>query len=122
MDDHGPFDQGLGTDGAAVPRADDDAPAIAPPVDAWKANLRQNRSTIREVQERTKTKGERQAGLKPSEAPNGVARREQQISIEEQTGQAFADPAERAARRHASPSHDDLSPPIGPDDDMDMGM
>lgn len=122
MDQLGLFDQTIGSETPAVPNADDEAPAIAPADDAWKANLRQNRSTIRDVQERTKSRGERQAGSKSSETANTAARREQQITIEERTGQAFSDPAERAARRHQSQVHDDPSPPLGPDDGMDMGM
>ena len=116
------FDQPMDAGAQIVRRADDEAAAIAPTDDAWKASLRQHRSAIRDAQERAKVHGEQQTGLKPSDAAKGVMRREQQITIEEQTGQAFADPAERAARRHASPSHDDLSPPIGPGDGMDMGM
>ena len=46
-------------------------------------------------------------------------RREQQITIEERTGQAFTDPAERRGRQHA---RDDREPDPSIDDDMDMGF
>ena len=116
------FDQPKGAEGEAVRRADEDAPAILPNEAAWKASLREHRSGVREAQERTKVLGEQQTGLKPSDAANGAARREQQITIEERTGQAFADPAERRARPHGAPTHADPQPPAGLDDGMDMGM
>jgi len=46
-------------------------------------------------------------------------RREQQITIEERTGQAFTDPAERRGRQHA---RDDREPDPSINDDMDMGF
>ena len=116
------FDQPTGAEGEIVRHTDDDAPAIAPKDDAWKASLRQHRSGVRDAQERAKVQAEQKTGLKPLDAANATARREQQITIEERTGQAFADPAERDARRHGAQTHDEPQPPAGLDDGMDMGM
>jgi hypothetical protein len=54
--------------------------------------------------------------------PNGHSspqRREQQITIEERTGQSFTDPAEKHGHRSAREDHEP-SPDLG--DDMDMGF
>ena len=116
------FDQPIDPEVQTARRADDDAPAIAPNDDAWKTSLRQHRSGGRDPLERVKVQNEQQTGLKPSDAAKGAVKREQQITLEERTGQAFADPAERGARHNASPTHHDPSASIGPDGDMDMGM
>jgi len=48
--------------------------------------------------------------------------REQQISIEERTGQGFADPAEKQQHRHSGPAVSEPDHTIGYDDGMDVGM
>lgn len=118
----GLFDQAIGSGNPVVGNADEEVLAVAPTDDTLKESLRQHRSTIRDVQQRGKSTGEQQAGLKSSAGQNSPVRREQQITIEERTGQAFADPTERSGHRHGAPSHADPSPPVGLDDGMDMGM
>jgi hypothetical protein len=57
--------------------------------------------------------------LDPGHRPSSPQRREQQITIEERTGQSFTDPAERHSHRPAQVDRD-ATPDLG--DDMDMGF
>jgi hypothetical protein len=60
-----------------------------------------------------------QSSLTKPNVPSSPQRREQQITIEERTGQSFTDPAEKHSHRSAREDHEP-SPDLG--DDMDMGF
>ncbi|MDE2563030.1 MAG: type IV secretion system DNA-binding domain-containing protein [Sphingomonadales bacterium] len=122
MLDFGEVDRPGASEAPIGQRADEEAPASLPADDVWKASLRQHRSASRDADVRARTPGEQQAGLKPSGSQPAAVRREQQITVEERTGQAFADPSENGARHHPSSSHDDPAPPAGLDDGMDMEL
>jgi hypothetical protein len=64
---------------------------------------------------------EQQPGQATPTNQHAGPRREQQITIEERTGQGFADPAEKQ-HRHSGPAASDPDHTIGYDDGMDVGM
>ncbi len=110
-------------EGTASLRSDDEAPNAKPADSAWKNSLRQSRGGgARDGRDSTKSQDDRQTGPVSKNASQASGRREQQITIEERTGQAYVDPAERASHHRQSVGHEDPQAPPGLDDDMDMGM
>jgi type IV conjugative transfer system coupling protein TraD len=104
-------------------REEDEAPPANPADSVWKDSLRQSRGAgSREATEHMKSPTEQQTGQTQSTGQQGAPRREQQITIEERTGQSFIDPAERASHHRHGPVIDDPHHEAGFDDGMDIGL
>jgi hypothetical protein len=74
---------------------------------------------MREVPAHLAKTGARRSRRLARPIPASPQRREQQITIEERTGQSFTDPAEKHSHRSAQVDREP-SPDLG--DDMDMGF
>ena len=108
--------------GTAPAKVDDDAPVAQ----SQSSNLRESLGGSRVPASREPSgnsrddKGkEEQTSMTRPNGPSSPQRREQQITIEERTGQSFTDPAEKHGHRSAREDHEP-SPDLG--DDMDMGF
>ena len=111
------------TEEPATPRNEDETPTAKPPEREWRDIQRQNRRFGAHVsRDRTKDTDDRETEVGPKDASQGSGRREQQITIEERTGQAYADPAERPAHHRPAVGIDGPQAAPGIDDDLDMGM
>ena len=108
-------------DGKSPTKTDDDAPTASNDGSSLRDSLRGSRSSgARESSSparEDKGKEDQTSGSRPT-GPSSPQRREQQITIEERTGQSFTDPAERH-RQHPTQVDRDPTPNLG--DDMDMG-
>jgi hypothetical protein len=109
-------------DGKSPAKTDDDAPTASSDGSSLRDSLRGSRSPGGRESSGTprddKGKEDQTSGSRPT-GPSSPQRREQQITIEERTGQSFTDPAERHSHRPAQVDRDP-TPDLG--DDMDMGF
>jgi hypothetical protein len=109
-------------EGKSQTKAEDDAPANAKDAGNLRDSLRRPRpAPMRDGAGSTreeKSRDEQSSSMK-SNGHSSPQRREQQITIEERTGQSFTDPAEKHGHRSAREDHE-TSPDLG--DDMDMGF
>jgi len=109
--------------GQPAPREEDEAPPTSHAESGWKDSLRLSRSGgSRDAMDRMKPLIEQQPGQATPTSQHTGPRREQQISIEERTGQGFADPAEKQQHRHSGPAIVESDHTAGFDDGMDVGM
>lgn len=108
-------------EGKSPAKTDDDAPTASSDSSSLRDSLRGSRSPrARETSSTArddKGKEDQASGSRPN-GPSSPQRREQQITIEERTGQSFTDPAERHSH-HPAQVDRDPTPALG--DDMDMG-
>lgn len=110
-------------DGEAPRKAEEEAPSPPASDNTWKDSLRLSRGAASpERVDPSKATPDQQTGQAATKGQQGAAKREQQISIEERTGQSFADPSERHHQRPHGPQANAPDPGIEPDDGMDMGM
>jgi type IV conjugative transfer system coupling protein TraD len=110
-------------DGEAPRKAEEEGQSPRASNSTWKDSLRLSRgATSPERADPSKTAPDQQTGQAAAKGQQGAAKREQQISIEERTGQSFADPSERHHQRPHGPQINPPDPGIEPDDGMDMGM
>lgn len=105
----------------ALLRPDDGTMPAASADNSLRESLRQSRGSRDGDASRSEgltgaSDGIPRAGLPPS------ARREQQINIEERTGQSFAEPHEHGRSGRPSPGSDLFGPPSGIDDGRDIGL
>ena len=110
-------------EGPATTRNGDETPTAKPPEREWRDIQRQNRRLgAHDGRDRTKDADDRETEVGPKDASQSSGWREQQITIEERTGQAYADPAERQAHHRTAAGID--GPQSAPciHDDLDMGM
>ena len=107
-------------EGKAAPKAEDEAPAQDAVENSLRDSLRQNRGTVPPGDaEIGKAGAQEQSGLARPAGQSAPLRREQQITIEERTGQAFTDPTERDAHRDHH-HRDQPDQGAGYDEGMDM--
>jgi hypothetical protein len=108
-------------DGKSPAKTDDDAPTASSEGSSLRDSLRGSRSPgAREFWSVSRRQGQGGPDIWiQGHRPASPQRREQQITIEERTGQSFTDPAERHSHRPAQVDHD-ATPDLG--DDMDMGF
>jgi type IV conjugative transfer system coupling protein TraD len=108
-------------DGKLPPKAEEGAATSAPSENRWRDSLRPGRETpILEEGDTLRQPEQGQTSLGRTAASPAPQRREQQITIEERTGQAFTDPAERHGHRHHS-SQQESDTGLSPYD-MDLGL
>ena len=92
--------------GVSAPRQEDETPQSEPRSGSWQESLRQNRSgTARDHTDRIKSDTEQKAWHGTPLGKASGPRREQQITIEERTGQSFTDPVERQASSRIGACH-----------------
>lgn len=110
------------TDGTSPAKTDDDAPTASNDGSSLRNSLRGSRSPGGRESSGTARDDKGKEDQPSASRPNGPAspqRREQQITIEERTGQSFTDPAERHSHRPAQVDRD-ATPDLG--GDMYMGF
>lgn len=104
-----------------APRAEEETANGAMPDARWRESLRLVRGAVPGDDARREKGGEGLPGQSSANAQSAAPRREQQITLEERTGQSFADPGEKHEHRHPGASGAPPEPDLGLDNGVDNG-
>lgn len=108
---------------APISRHEDEAPQPSPGNSSLRESLRQSRSGgVRDITERLKSDAEQQSGVRVPTAQSSGPRREQQITIEERTGQSFVESPKILHHRPSASTIPEQDQGPAFNDGMDMGI